>query len=122
MPTTKQTAELELREFSALLGLPYEPQDWGIINAAGDRLDEFVKCFQRLELSSTVRYELADLILASANDLLLNGGTFCIDTILGLYRGEPVAFSNHIRYWASLDSPDEFPIAPLLRDALKRGG
>lgn len=119
MHATQEAAERQLREFAALLGLPYEPQDWGIVNAAGDRLEEFIECFDRHQLSSTVRYELAELILASANDRLLTGGNLDWDAILGLCRREPDAFNGRVRYWATLDGPEEFPIGPLLRDALR---
>ncbi|NVB37665.1 hypothetical protein G6O69_07460 [Pseudenhygromyxa sp. WMMC2535] len=115
MAPTQKTADELLREMSDNLGLGHEPQDWGIINADGDRLDEFVTFFQREELLPTQRFELADLILASANERLLEGLDVEIELLKTLAREYDRAFTPHIEYWSGLEDEDEFPLSRLLR-------
>lgn len=118
MPISQMTAEMDLRELSVLLGLPFEPQDWGIINAVEARLEEFMECFEKHPLSPSARIGLAELVLASANDRLLVGGVIDVEAILRLCEREPDAFSCYLSYWASLGPAEEFPIGPTLRHAL----
>ncbi len=115
MASTQKTADELLREMSDKLGLTYEPQDWGLINADGNRLDEFVIFLRREELRPTQQFELADLILASANERLLEGLNVEITSLKMLAHKHDRAFSHHVEYWSGLDNEEEFPLAGLLR-------
>lgn len=115
MASTEKTAEELLREMSDNLGLTYEPQDWGLTNADGSRLNEFVAFFRQEELLPTQRFELADLILASANERLLGGLEVEIKLLRMLVREYGQAFDHHIEYWSGLDDEDEFPLSRLFR-------
>jgi hypothetical protein len=64
-----------LRELSVRLGLGYESQDWGIVNADPYRLREFISFYESEPLVPSQRFELGELILASANERLLVGAT-----------------------------------------------
>ncbi len=119
LPVTDRPDDL-LRRLSDDLGLNYETQDWGILNADGARLDEFVAYFKSVALEPTQRFELADLILASSNDALSCGRIAAIDRILQLAADAESAFAHHIDYWSRLDGVDEFPLAAKLREALAR--
>jgi hypothetical protein len=109
-----------LRRLSEDLGLTYEPQDWGIVNADGSRLNEFVSYFKSTALEPTQRFELADLILASANEALNRGMEISLENILTLANGAEPSFAHHIDYWLGLKDEDEFPLSAKLRLALGR--
>lgn len=109
-----------LRALSDRLGLDYEPQDWGLINADGNRLDEFVACFVDWGLEDTQRFELAELILASANDRLLLGLSLDLQLLIGLAEREKAAFDHHIEYWLGLFADKEFPLSDVLRTFMPR--
>ena len=115
MKTTQKPADDLLREMSNKLGLPYEPQDWGVSNADGNRLDEFVAFFQQGDLQPSQLFELADLILASANERLVRGLAVEVKPLEALARKYGQAFSLHLEYWSGLEDAEEFPLASLLR-------
>jgi hypothetical protein len=114
--TTRTPASL-LGELSAALGLNYEPQDWGIVNADADRLDAFVAFFRSVELEPTQRFEMADLILASANEALLEGREVSLQALLALASEASSAFEHHLAYWAGLTDESEFPLGAAIRQA-----
>ena len=118
MPSQNETPEHMLRELSALLGLNDEPQDWGIVNADGDRLEEFVDCFESTKLSPTQRFHLAELVLASANERLLAGNRLDTARLRRLCGEEPVAFKVHLDYWRGLADHPDFPLGRELRRTL----
>ena len=102
---------------STLLDLRRESQDWGIANADPQRVLEFIRFFREHDVQHPWELEaLAELILASFNDALLQGtacGTYqdAVETFLADHRSRfPVTFG----YWANLE-PTEFPVAQLLR-------
>ena len=111
-----------LMALSETLGLDYQGSDWGIINADGARLEAFLAFYEAEALASTLRWEMAELIFASANERLLNGGALQLKPILTLAEGDK-AIAFQVDYWSGLyDNPDldfeEFPLGEVLRAAL----
>jgi hypothetical protein len=104
----------ELEVLSQSLGLPYEPQDWGIINANGIRLPEFIAYYETNLLSSVQKVELAELIIASANECLL--GKLSLPERFPIFPNRNLnGIKNQLEYWRNLESDLEFPIASWLR-------
>jgi len=104
------TREQPPRWLSDELGLQFEPQDSGIVNADGARLGEFAAFLDEHELASTQVFELLELLLASANERLLDdpgAHLAAVDAALSRQPGE----AEYMAYWASLGDPEEFPIA-----------
>ncbi len=104
---------------STNLGLHFESQDWGIVNADSERLSEFIQFYESENLAPSQRFELGELILASANERLRIGvaegdpgmATFA-RFILSHWKEQEV----HIAYWSGLERKEEFPAAGLLKD------
>lgn len=65
------TPRARLTRLSAALGFAAASQVWGIVNANGTRLAEFVSYFEHEPLNETEAFEVAGLIVASANEVLL---------------------------------------------------
>ncbi len=104
-------AETGLRQLCDTLGLAYEAQDWGIVNADASRLEEFILYYERHpELDSTQRFELAELILASANELLLEGQASIPMKLRSFLAQHGRDFVPHLEYWRELDDQEEFPL------------
>lgn len=116
MTTTTEQAEKALRRMSDELGLVYESQDWGIINADRHRLQEFIQYFDAQQrLVSTQRFELGELILASANEVLVAGEEALPGDFLEFLGRAREHFDVHVEYWAGLDDDEEFPLGHWLR-------
>ena len=112
-------AERALRELSKELGLPYEPQDWGIVNTDACRLREFIDHYERgVELGITQRFELGGLILASANDALALGKVEFPDDLALFLERNADEFASHLEYWRGLRDSEVFPLADWLREHL----
>src|SRR5262245_6440692 len=107
-------ADRDLRALSQALGLEYEPQDWGIVNANGERLLEFMEHLETAELTSTQRFELAELILASANERLANPNESLTEELKRFIHRNMPLFQSHLEYWRNLQNEAEAPIAPCL--------
>ena len=108
----------QLRSLSELLRLDFEEQDWGIINANGMRLEEFVDFYDSFALSKEMRYQVFELILASANHALeeeMEDGRKKL-VIQDFIRRHGNDFPEQVSYWAGLGSSDEFPLAEVLRN------
>ncbi len=106
----------ELRtEISTALTLLDEPQDWGIVNADSERLDEFVAFLAAREFAATQVFDLVDLILASANERLLEDPSADLHAVEGALRQHPAAAAVHGDYWAALDDVREFPLGAWIR-------
>lgn len=107
-----------LRDLSNRLGLTFESQDWGIVNSDPCRLWEFIHFYESEALTATQRFELGELIIASANERLmgdvdeLNEG---IQTFIDFIKAHKDEQSVHITYWSSLEADEEFPVAAVLR-------
>ena len=104
-----------LRTMSEQLGLGYQPQDWGIINADGDRIDDFVAFFETRELRDCQRFQLAELILASCNERLVDSGVLDEARLLSIFRANMGAVAFHIEYWRGMTDAVEFPLGAMLR-------
>jgi hypothetical protein len=107
-------AEQELKQICQALGLPYERQDWGIINADGQRLSEFMAYYESNPLSATQKVELGELILASANERLLSKEYLPEELLPFLTRHWPI-LETQLEYWQSLQDDVEFPVGNWLR-------
>jgi hypothetical protein len=114
MQQAKAAAEQGLRQLCQSLGLLYEPQDWGIINADARRLSEFIAYYEANPLSETQRFELGELILASANESLLANGSLpeALLPFLARNRGD---LATQLEYWRNLGDGQEFPVGNWLR-------
>lgn len=115
------TPEQGLRQLCKSLGLSYEHQDWGIINANGSRLSEFMAYCEANPLSASQRFELSELILASANERLLSGKSLPEEFLPFLIRNRP-AFEIRLGYWQNLRGESDFPIGSWLRTSFSEPG
>ena len=109
------TPEQRLRWLSDELGVDFEPQDWGIVNADAARLDEFTAFLCEHDLAPTQAFQMIELILASANELLLDDPSADLEAVDAALSRHPEAAEHHVEYWSLLHDPDEFPIAAWLR-------
>ncbi|WP_437622692.1 hypothetical protein [Sorangium sp. So ce1151] len=113
----------DLMELSQALGLEYEPQDWGIVNADAGRLDEFIAYYdEHPTLSSTQRFELGELVLASANEVLLKTPEAVLVGLSTFLVQHAKDFMAHIQYWESISNVEEFPLSAWLQENLPKKG
>ena len=112
-------ADADVRSLSERLGLPFEPQDWGIANADAVRVREFVGVCRTASLTPPQQYAMAELVLASMNEALAQG--VADDDVTKQFREfltlELCGLSGQVRYWAGLADRVEFPLAALLHEA-----
>ncbi len=104
-------------ELSRELSLPDESQDWGIVNADGGRLEEFVTFLCGHDLAPTQVFDVVELILASANERLLDDATYDLSMVAEVLDRYPGAASVHCDYWRGLHDPSEYPVSRWLRDS-----
>lgn len=105
----------EQRVLTEALSLVPEPQDWGIVNASGSRLYDFIDFFvAHPELTRAQRFWMGELILASANEALLEGGLLDerLESFVETNREWIVVA---MEYWTNLESGAEFPLSGWLR-------
>jgi hypothetical protein len=107
-------------ELSTALKLVDEPQDWGIVNADGERVAEFVTFLAARDLASTQVFDMVELVLASANEWLLEDPSADLSAVQDVLRLHSEAAEVHGDYWASLDDAEEFPIGAWLRGQRSR--
>lgn len=116
MSNAIRRAEEHLRALSSSLGLKYEPQDWGIVNADGSRTMELIEFYDSApDLPCTSKFEMGSLILASANELLLSDPMVEVSRIKDFVLRNCEAFRAHLDYWRSLDDERLYPLGILLR-------
>jgi len=117
MPGTgREPTARELRsEVSRALGLLDEPQDWGIVNANPERLEEFVAFLEAQDLAPTQVFDMLELILASANERLVDDASADLPGLRAVLDHYPDAAKVHYDYWAGLDDSTEFPLSVWLR-------
>jgi hypothetical protein len=109
----------ELKRLCESLGLQYEAQDWGIVNADGRRLSEFISYYEgNRGLSATQKFELGGLILASANEHLLNARESMPEALHSFLVQNRTAFEPQVEYWQSLQDAKEFPLSDWLKKFL----
>jgi hypothetical protein len=106
-----------VQELSRDLGLAYELQDWGIINADPTRVREFINYFNKQALASTQRLEMGELIIASMNEAMLENSVDreTLQDFEAFIRNNEVELELKIQYWARLKCKDEFPVSPLIQ-------
>ncbi len=115
MPNHYEDVERGLLGISNALGLVFEKQDWGIINADGNRLEEFILFYEaHQDYSFAQKFELFELIMASANERLCDQGG------IGEEFGEFLSknrdsFETQVDYWRKLDDIMQFPLGEYLR-------
>lgn len=110
-------ADLEIKQLSDRLGLAYERQDWGIVNADAARVVEFIRFYDQEHHSEAQCYALEELIIASMNEAMVEG--VADESIHRLFNSFLLRNTKravpHIRYWGGLQESEEFPIAEVLR-------
>ena len=107
-----------LRKLSLALFLTYEPQDWGIVNADGARIEEFIDYWKtHPDLPKTLKFDLGGLILASANERLRSEPAADLSGVLAFVSRYGDEFGAHIDYWRVLVDIEEFPLGAVLRQA-----
>lgn len=103
LPVEDQLAQLE-----AVLGFDWDDQDWGIVNADGGRVKEFLEFFdQKYDETwaiSTVA-EYVDLVLESANQALHADPTFPGSTIDRFVATTAPIAPAQMAYWTSREGP-----------------
>jgi hypothetical protein len=99
---------------SRALGLQADAQDWAIVNANADRMDEFIRFLDETELRPVEVVEMVGLILASANERLLRDPRAPLDSVDPVLRDSSEG-AIHVEYWRSLDDAERFPIGAWLR-------
>ena len=108
----------ELAEINKQLNLSYEPQDWGIANAAPGRVIEFIDFYESRESTPNQKDDLMELIIASINDGLLDEplSDADLERCRQFIRSHKDDAPYQRRYWRSLANEDEFPVAGFLLD------
>jgi len=92
-----------------------EPQDWGIVNADGERLEEFAAYLRGHQLTPTQLFDLVDLLFASANERLVRNPSADVSVLGEVLRSQPTAAAVHCGYWTALDDLLDFPLGAWLR-------
>lgn len=104
----------QLRQLEAALGLFWDDQDWGIVNAEGARLHEFLDFFAQNydeHWSVWTVGEYVDLVLESACDALRSDRQFdpsCVDDFV---RKAANIAPDRVAHWTKRD----WAITPHLR-------
>ncbi len=113
-----------IEQLSKELSLPYTgiEQDWDIEMANSNRINDFLKFYQKNDLSADKQVAVMSLILASyeeflnENDLEIDDRWYEIKSILESKR---VIFVDLINYWSLCNEIDEdnlFRITPFVRN------
>ena len=110
-----------LQWLSKRLGVAYCSQDWGIANAEPSRLLEFIEFYERESLDDTLKYQLMELIIASANEALIDGSLLSstlgpFEEFIGKHRQDA---PTQMEYWSGLPNTDEYPVGVVLRRVLR---
>lgn len=116
-----------------LLGVPERGgEDWDLINADAERVEEFCRVYESEPLSRDDRAALMELIVASYDERLRQDGRAderADDLEARIARLLKRDFGLHrhtIEYWSAIDSPDPrgaWLVTPLMRRILEgRGG
>ncbi len=108
-----------MHRLSQALSLKEHEQDWGICNADPDRVLEFIAFYrQHIPRHQWDQEALAELILESSNEALLDGPLEpacqrALQEFILMHRAE---FPHQWAYWSGLDD-SEFPVVRYLMDA-----
>lgn len=117
-------ADDRVKKMSLELGISYEPQDWGIVNANANRVDDFIEYFEKnfYELHTTQKFELFELIIASFNDAIIEN-LFTVNMqksladFLKKYADNSL-YSVILRYWRE-NTDEDMQIARYINQTLK---
>ena len=113
-----------IEQLSNELALPFTgiEQDWNIEMADSNRINDFLKYYQRRDLSSDKKVAVMSLILVSYEDFLnehdleMDDGWNEIKSIL---ESERILFVDLIDYWSlgnEIEEDNLFRITPLMRN------
>ncbi len=102
------------------LGLMKTGQDFGIVNANGKRLAEFILYFKNNKAVDPWEWEeLLDLILESANEAIIDGyiSNDQIESIKDILLNENEKFPNQLEYWSEFGNEEgAYPIVEMVND------
>jgi hypothetical protein len=98
---------------SARLGVMNEGQDWGIVNGSSERYDEFLRIYSTGDLHTIERSAMAELVLASANERLVEDRAARLEELAELLPRIARDASWDLDYWRGLD-PSSFPLTAWL--------
>lgn len=113
---SSELTKTHIKKLSDDLGLVYEAQDWGIINADPLRLQEFIHYLEsQPNLLPNQVFHLGELILSSANEVLVNGGSLPEEFLAFLERFR-THIEAHLEYWTSVANEVELPLGSWLRN------
>lgn len=106
-------------EIAKFLGLESSSQDWGIENADGNRVSEFITFYEEnVPLTQPQAEAMADLVLQSAQEAI-DSGLFSDELLFqvaGFFTRRNSEFPVAAGYWLALNQT-EWPIAQLLHKA-----
>ena len=92
-------------------------QDWGICNANGDRVGEFIDIFLNHKEEDPWEWEeLADLVFQSTNNAIKNGSLTeeqKIQVIL-IVAEHKDKFPNQLKYWLDFSNEIDYPVKKLI--------
>ena len=96
-------------------------QDWELVYADPDRIEEFCDVYEREHLNSVEKSELMGLIVASYDQMLENGGrpNDTWQRITRLLKADFIIHEEIVEYWSLLEEADVdnvFPVTPLMRE------
>jgi len=108
-----------LKTVSKELGIDFEEQDWGIINASPYRINEFIEYFNsNASFPETIKYQLFELIIASCNEAILEKSlTSQQESIFMKFiqnNSDNTNLKSIIDYWKKIADIEEFPVGKLL--------
>lgn len=114
----QQEIDKRLMEMCNDLGLPEVGQDWGITYSDPNRMTEFISYYQSKEFIPLQKEYLMELILQSANELILeNCPAEEIEKFERFYAKHYHKAPMQHRYWSRLSNDDgEFPIAEICKN------
>ena len=108
------------------LGLKETDQDFGICNADGKRLSEFIDYFRGNQAVDPWEWEeLLDLILESANEAILGGyvTTTELEQIGQILRDQNELFPIQLEYWSNFpNSEGTYPIVDFVNSTIRGTG
>ncbi len=101
--------------------------DWGIENADGNRVEEFIKYhndnFDHIGLGGKLGF--IELIIASMNEVLLNEkennelGFLFKEFIYSYLNTDNLQYYDSIVYWVSISEKEEFPIGFIIKKMIE---
>lgn len=98
---------------------PFE-QDWGICNANGERVGEFINIFLNHSAEHPWEWEeLADLVFESANDAIQEG-TLTDEQeaqIIFIVAEHKDKFPNQLAYWLGFSNEVDYPVKKIISKA-----